>query len=202
MGTFLSSIAEKAGRSIKNWWLYLLSGILCVVAGVFVFCNPRSSFIAMSSLIGVVFLVSGVVDLVVAVTSRNYFMTRSYNVLGGILDILVGLLLCANPMFNALALPIIAGIWLMYHSFMIIGIAGDFKSLNVKGASWGIVAGILLLILSFFIVFKPFSFGAGVITTLMGIAFLLFGLVLIVGSLRLRKVHNTVKDIFEGKVDY
>ena len=166
------------------------------------FCNPRSSFIAMSSLIGVVFLVSGVVDLVVAVTSRNYFLTRSYNVLGGILDILVGLLLCANPMFNALALPIIAGIWLMYHSFMIIGIAGDFKSLNVKGASWGIVAGILLLILSFFIVFKPFSFGAGVITTLMGIAFLLFGLVLILGSLRLRKVHNTVKDIFEGKVDY
>ena len=153
MGTILSSIAEKAGRSIKNWWLYLLSGILCVVAVVCVFWNPRSSFIAMSSLIGVVFLVSGVVDLIVAVSSRNYFMTRSYNVLGGILDILVGLLLCANPMFNALALPIIAGIWLMYHSFMIIGIAGDFKSLNVKGASWGIVAGILLLILSFFIVF-------------------------------------------------
>lgn len=202
MGTIISNIAEKASRSIKNWWLYLISGILCVVAGVFVFCNPRSSFIALSSLIGIVFLVSGITELIVAVTSRNFFMTRGYNILGGILDLFVGILLCANPRFNALALPVIAGIWLMYHSFMIIGLAGDFKSLNVKGANWGILAGVLLLILSFFIVFKPFSFGAGLLTILLGIAFVLFGLVLIIGSIRLKKVHNTVREVFSGKVDY
>lgn len=202
MSNFISRLAENATRTVKNWWLFLIGGILCIGAGIAVFCNPIEGYAALTLLFGVVILVVGLVELIVAMTSRNYFMMRGYNVVGGILDILIGILLCANPGFTAVALPILLGIWLMYHSFMIIGFAGDLHSFNVPGAAWGIVGGVLLLVLSLFITFKPFSFGAGAVTILTGVALVIVGALLICGGVKLRKLHTSVKELFDAKIDY
>ena len=202
MSNFISRLAENATRTVKNWWLFLIGGILCIGAGIAVFCNPIEGYAALTLLFGVVILVVGLVELIVAMTSRNYFMMRGYNVVGGILDILIGILLCANPVFTAVALPILLGIWLMYHSFMIIGFAGDLHSFNVPGAAWGIVGGVLLLVLSLFITFKPFSFGAGAVTILTGVALVIVGALLIGGGVKLRKLHTSVKELFDAKIDY
>lgn len=202
MSNFISRLAENATRTVKNWWLFLIGGILCIGAGVAVFCNPIEGYAALTLLFGVVILVVGLVELIVAMTSRNYFMMRGYNVVGGILDILIGILLCANSGFTAVALPILLGIWLMYHSFMIIGFAGDLHSFNVPGAAWGIVGGVLLLVLSLFITFKPFSFGAGAVTILTGVALVIVGAMLIGGGVKLRKLHTSVKELFDAKIDY
>ena len=202
MGNFLTSLADSATRTVKHWWLYLIGGLMCFWAGVAVFCNPVESYAALSLLFGVVMVVLGIAELVTALTSHNFFMTRSYNIWGGFLDLFVGLLLCANPAFTAVALPIILGIWLMYHSFMIIGFAGDLRYFGIPKSGWGTVVGIILLILSFFITFRPFSFGAKVVTILLGIAFLVVGVSLVCGSIKLKRLHNTVKEVFDSKIDY
>ena len=92
MSNFISRLAENATRTVKNWWLFLIGGILCIGAGIAVFCNPIEGYAALTLLFGVVILVVGLVELIVAMTSRNYFMMRGYNVVGGILDILIGIL--------------------------------------------------------------------------------------------------------------
>ncbi len=202
MGNFISRLADSATRTVKNWWLYLVGGILCVAAGIAVFSNPVESYATLTMLFGVVMLVVGIAELVTALTSHNFFMTRSYNIWGGLLDILVGILLCANPAFTAVALPVLLGIWLLYHSFMIIGLAGDLRYFGVPRSAWGTIGGILLLILSFLIIFRPFSFGMKMITILLGIAFVVAGVIMIAGSVKLRRLHNTVKEVFDAKIDY
>lgn len=40
------------------------------------------------------------------------------------------------------------------------------------------------------------------ITVLLGIAFIVAGIIMIAGSVKLRRLHNTVKEVFDAKIDY
>ena len=37
MESFLNRMAEKASKTVRHWWLYLLTGILSIIAGIVVF---------------------------------------------------------------------------------------------------------------------------------------------------------------------
>ena len=50
--------------------------------------------------------------------------------------------------------------------------------------------------------FKPFSFGAGAVTILTGVALVIVGALLIGGGVKLRKLHTSVKELFDAKIDY
>ena len=201
MSNFIEKISERAARTVKCWWLFVLCGLLCVAAGIVVFCNPVEIYLTLSVLFGVVMLASGIVELVVAFSSRNYFMMRGYNIVGGVLDVIVGILLCSMPSVTAVLLPIFLGIWVMYHSFMIIGFAGDLSSFNVPGSGWGIASGIVLLLLSILIIFKPFSVGTAAVVILTGIALIVLGAIMVAGGLRLQKLHKSVQESF-GPIDF
>ena len=200
MNNIFSKMFDSASRAVRCWWLFLICGLLCIGSGIVVFFNPLESYMTLSLLFGIVMLVTGVAELIAAFSSLNYFMMRSYNIAGGILDLIVGILLCAMPSVTAALLPIFLGIWVMYHSFMLIGLSGDLNMFNVRGAGWGIAGGVLLLILSVLIIFKPF-FGAAVVVILTGVALIVIGAIMIAVSLRLRSVHRSVQQSC-GPIDF
>ena len=139
---------------------------------------------------GILMLVSGIVELVVSSTSRNYFTTRSYSIVGGILDLLIGLFLCCYPRITMVVLPVILGVWMMFHSFMIIGLGSDMDSFRVRGSGWVIAGGVILLLLSLGITFFPLTLGTASVVILTGCAFIFFGVLLIALSIRLRRIHE------------
>ena len=190
MKTILEEISEKAARVIKHWWLMLIAGLLSIIAGIMVFCEPIDSYLTLSLMFGVLMLITGAAELTTSLTSRNYFMTRGYNVVGGILDLILGLFLCIKPQITLVMLPVFLGIWMMFHSFMVIGVGGDMNGLRVKGSGWIIAEGIVLLLLSMLIMMNPFSFGIASVIVLTGIGLLLFGTMLTFGSLKLRHIHR------------
>ncbi|MGM9805997.1 MAG: HdeD family acid-resistance protein [Candidatus Aphodosoma sp.] len=193
MMNHLKRTAEKAGKIIRHWWLILITGILSIGVGIAVFVNPVESYLTLSILFGIMMLVSGIAELAVSVTSRNYFTTRTYNIIGGILDILLGIFLCAYPQVTLIILPIVLGIWLLYHSFMVIGFGSDMDAFRIPGSGWTIAGGIVLLVLSILILVKPFSIGTTAVVSLTGAAFIVFGIMGIAVSLRLRKIHKLFK---------
>lgn len=195
--TVFNHLTTKASRAIKSWWLLLIAGILGIAAGIAAFCYPMDSYVALSIIIGVVLLVMGVVELAVALTSRNLFLTRGYNIAGGILDILLGIMLCSMPGITMVTLPIFLGVCLIYHSFMIIGFGSDLAAFNVPGRSWCTLGGVLMLIVSIFMVLKPFDFGASVIVALLGCALIVFGAVMIAMSIKLHKLHGFFQEYKE-----
>lgn len=189
----MNEIVRGAGKAIKYWWLLLLSGILTFVVGIVVFRHPAQSYLALGLLFGIMMIVSGIIDLVTAVTSRNYFMMRGYVVIGGILDLTLGIFLCYFPRITLVLLPVVLGIWLLYHSFMVIGFGADLNSFRIKGSGWTIAAGVLMLVMSILVLVMPLTVGVATVVTLTGIALLLFGLLFIIISLRLRKIHDYFK---------
>ena len=190
METFIERITDKAGRVIRHWWLLLLAGLLLVAGGIVVFCNPVESYLTLSIMFGVLMLVTGIVELVVASTSRNYFAMRGYSIIGGICDLLLGVLMCCYPGMTLVLLPVMLGVYMLYHSFMIIGFGSDLQAFRVPGAGWSIVMGILLLLLSIFVLINPFSIGIGAVIVLTGVSMLLLGAAFVAGAFRLQGIHR------------
>lgn len=193
MGIILEKIIRKAGNVVKHWWLILLSGILSIIAGIIVFCNPVESYISLSIFFGILALVTGIVKIVTAITSRNYFLMRSYSVTGGIFDLLVGLFLLIYPQMTLVILPVVLGIWMLYHSIMIISLGGDMRSFEVPGSSWTTAGGIILMILSILIIVNPLQIGTASVVLLTGAGLVCFGIMLSLISLKLRKIHKYFK---------
>ena len=81
MENFLNRMADKASRTVRHWWLYLITGILSIIAGIVVFCNPIESYLTLSIMFGILMLISGIVELVVstpAVTTSPPAATASW----------------------------------------------------------------------------------------------------------------------------
>ena len=187
------NISKKISRAIRHWWLMLIVGILSLVAGIMVFVFPLESYVTLSVLFGILMVLVGASQLIIASASNNYLMMRGYVIVGGVLDVLLGLFLCLYPGVTLFLLPILLGIWMLYHSFIIIAFGGDLDTFNVGGQGAVIGSGILLLVLSILILMNPFSAGIAAVVALTGVGFLVFGAILIMLSFKLREIHKAIE---------
>ena len=190
MKRHFENLTERAGRTVKYWWLMMLAGILCFAAGIAVFAFPLESYVVLSLLAGILMLFVGAAQLIVASTSSNYLTMRGYVLVGGVIDLLLGFLLCIYPALTMTFLPVMLGIWMMYHSFMIIAFGGDLETFRVKGSGWTVLGGVLLLILSLVVLINPFSTGIATVVVLSGVGLLVLAFLLCWMSVILRDVHK------------
>lgn len=167
----------------------LIAGLLCIAMGIVVFVFPLQSYVTLAILFGVLMLVVGATQLSVAYTSANYLAMRGYMIVGGALDLILGIFLCVYPDVTVMVVPILMGLWLMYHSFMIISLGGDMETFNLNGSGMVIVGGILLLLFSIFVLINPLSVGISTIVVLAGIGLIIFGVLTSLLSLKLKYIH-------------
>jgi uncharacterized membrane protein HdeD (DUF308 family) len=184
------NLIKGAARAIKHWWLLAVAGVLCIAAGIAVFVFPLQSYVTLSILFGVLLLLVGAAKLIAASTSANYFMMRGYVIVGGVLDLLLGIFLCIYPGVTLVALPVMMGLWMLYNSFVLIGFSGDFDTFGVPGAGWVTGGGILLLILSILVLVNPFGAGIATVIVLAGIGLIVFGFLMVALATKLRDVHR------------
>ena len=193
MKRHFENLAAKASRAIRHWWMYLICGILCIAAGIAVFAFPAESYLTLGILFGILMLVTGAVQLIVSAGSGNYFASRGYLIVGGILDLILGIFLCMNPAVTLAIMPLLLGIWMLYHSFMIIAFGGDLDTFDLSVSGWALAGGILLMLLSIMILVNPFSAGITAVIVLTGIGLMVFGFMLCVLSVMMKDVHLKIE---------
>lgn len=189
MKRHFENLTNKVSRAVQHWWLMLLAGILCVVLGIIVFVFPLESYVTLSILTGVVMLIVGAAQLIVASTSGNYLAMRGYMVVGGVIDLLLGIFLCVYPGVTLVILPIMMGIWMMYHSFMMIAFGGDLDTFRISGGGTVIFGGVILLLLSILVLANPFRAGIAAVIVVAGVGFLLLGILLCWMAMKLKTIH-------------
>lgn len=194
MRTHFDNLTLKASRVIRHWWLYMLCGILCMVAGIAVFIFPMESYMTMGLLFGILMLFVGAAQLIVASSSGNYLAMKGYVIVGGILDLIMGIILCINPAVSLVLMPVLLGIWMLYHSFMIMAFGGDMETFRIDGSGWTIAGGALLMLLSIFVLVNPMSAGVATVVTLAVVGLIVFGLLLCVLSFKLKDLHRVLDD--------
>ena len=199
MKRHFENLTARVARAIKHWWLLLIAGILCIAAGICVFAFPIESYVTLSILFGVLMLLTGVAQLIIASTSGNYLTMRGYFIVGGVLDVILGVFLCVYPGVSLMVLPIMMGLWLMYNSFIVISLGGDMDTFRLSGGGMLILLGVLLLILSIFVLVDPFSVGIVTVLTIAGIGLILLGFIFLLISFRLKDIHKIMGNEYPAK---
>ncbi|GGZ87983.1 HdeD family acid-resistance protein [Streptomyces bluensis] len=106
---FVAAFArEGAGERLPA----LLLALLFVLAGVLCLRNPLQTVAALSVIVGVVWLVSGILTLYTAIAAKE--LPHRGIVMGvAILGIIAGIVVLALPLQSALALTRLVGVWLI-----------------------------------------------------------------------------------------
>jgi uncharacterized membrane protein HdeD (DUF308 family) len=96
--------AVKNRNADTGWWLVLLLGVVSVAAGVIAVVNPGITALVLVLLMGANALVTGILDIVVAIRLRKRIEREWLLVLAGVVSIVFGLLVFLFPAAGALAL--------------------------------------------------------------------------------------------------
>ena len=171
----------------------LIAGLLCLVMGVVVFVFPLQSYVTLAILFGVVMMAVGAIQLIIASTSANYLAMRGYFVVGGVLDLMLGIFLCIYPGVTLVALPLMLGVWMLYNSFIIIAFGGDMETFRLGGSGLVVAGGVILLLLSVLVLLNPLGAGVPTVIIIAGIGLLVLGCLLCMLSLKLKHIDKEIE---------
>jgi uncharacterized membrane protein HdeD (DUF308 family) len=182
----LGDVQRAVARSLhEHWKLYLFEGIILLVLGALAIVLPPFATLAVTILLGWLFLVSGVVGLITTLWMRQA-PGFWWSLLSAALGIVVGFMLLARPLTGAISLTS-----LLVAVFIIEGVASIMFSLEHKrewSGRWGwmLASGVIDLVLAFFIFAGLPSTAEWAIGLLVGINMVFGGAALIAMALHAR----------------
>lgn len=167
--------------------LWLISGILLIVAGVFCIINPQATLLSLAIVLGVFMLVSGILNIVAFAGAHNEIFGSGWLLVEGILNCIIGVFLLFNEWITVAALPFIFGMWVLFSGLCRLIGSFDMKKLGLRSWGWMLFFGILGIAIGIFSFFKPFV-AMLAISILVGIYLILEGAATIFGWGFARKI--------------
>lgn len=190
----LGSTFKEVRRDVKNWWVFLIIGVVFVLLGFWVMSKPVESYIALSILFAVTMLIGGIFQIVFSISNREKMHGWGWQLALGIMELILGIILTRNMGLTMTTLPFVIGFWMMFRSMDIMGVAFDLQTSKHAGWWWYLILGILLMIFSWFIIFNPVLGGITVVLWT-SFALIVAGVTYIMLSFKFRKVNKETEKV-------
>lgn len=104
-------IATEVPQIARNWWLYLIVGLVSILAGILAIVYPDITLLALGIFVGIGLLFSGALDIAEAIGGSPD--SRALTSIVGVLSIIAGLVCLRRPGESLLALVVVLGIYLL-----------------------------------------------------------------------------------------
>jgi uncharacterized membrane protein HdeD (DUF308 family) len=165
------------------WGLVVLRGTMALLFGLFALIWPGVTALALALLFGIYALADGIGLLMDAFRTPS---NRAARILGGILGVAAGIIAIVWPGITAAALAILVGAWALVTGIAEIAAAIRLRK-EIEGELFLGLAGLISVVLGVLVLLWPLA-GAAAIASLIGIFALVYGVVLIVLGVRLRRL--------------
>jgi len=169
----------------RNWWAIALRGVVAILFGLVALFDARIALYALVIVFGAYALVDGVFNVVAAVRAAEHHQRWIWLLVSGIAGILAGLITFAWPGITALVLlyliaywAIVTGVLELIAGYRLKGHVANEWALLLGGAA-SIIFGVLLIV-------HPLV-GALAVLWLIGVYAIVFGVLMLILSLRLRR---------------
>ncbi|PHN07036.1 HdeD family acid-resistance protein [Flavilitoribacter nigricans] len=156
-------IFKTIDRAIKYWYVPLIVGLLLLVTGIWTLFSFEESFLALSLLFSISFLVSGLMDVYFAISHRHELDNWGWSLVLGIFTAIIGFVLLTRPELSMITLPLYVGFGVLFRSIMAIGWALELKNYGVL--DWGnlMIIGTLGALFSFILLWNPLFAGMTIV---------------------------------------
>jgi uncharacterized membrane protein HdeD (DUF308 family) len=139
-------VASEVPQIGRNWWLFLIVGVVSILAGILAIVYPDITLLALGIFVGVGLLFAGALDIAEAIGGSPD--SRALTSIVGVLSIIAGVICLRRPGESLLALVVVLGIYLIVAG--IIRFIRSFSELEDRPAQMGLgiidaILGILIL---------------------------------------------------------
>ena len=162
------------------WKFELLGGVLTVVLGLILALHPSTSFNVVAVFIGILLILGGVMHFVRALDREE--RNRAWIVIAGLLEVIIGVVMIRHLHLTKAVVGLLIGItWIVQGLVSLLaGIVGGSGS-----RLWWILFGLVSLIAGIWVVSVPQT-SVNTLATLLGIWFIIIGVLEFTGGLMLR----------------
>lgn len=126
-GIYRFALAFAVDRQHRGWSIVV--GILSVIVGVIVIRNLVETVTVLALILGLYWIVSGIVQTIMAIGDRRH-PQRGFSIFLGLVTLAAGIVIVAYPVGTATALAWLLGVWLV-----ILGVLGIVLSFQLRRAA-------------------------------------------------------------------
>jgi uncharacterized membrane protein HdeD (DUF308 family) len=174
----------------RYWWVLVIRGVLAMALGVFAFVWPLETIAALVLVFGATALVDGTFAIAASIAGHSLTSYWWVLLLQGLLGIGVGLLTLFNPAITAVALLIYIAVWAIGMGVLQVVAAVRLRR-DISGEWWLGLGGIAAIAFGTLLIRNPAA-GALAVLWLIGGHALVWGVMLTLGGLDVRRLHKQV----------
>jgi uncharacterized membrane protein HdeD (DUF308 family) len=168
-------------RQSDAWWVLLLQGIAAIIVGAMLVTEPGETFLALLPLLGVYWLVIGVLSLVRIFADRS--VPWIWSLLTGIIGVLAGIFVLRHPLLAAITVPTVLVIVLGVQG-LVMGVLEIIESF--KGGGIGsFILGLINILVGLLLLGRPLA-AALAVPLVFGVLLLVQGAGLVIWAFRVR----------------
>ena len=175
------------------WWLILIRGIIFLILAFVIFKHPINAILGLSIYISISLLFTGITQIITAFGSKDTHKNWYWILAVGVIDIVFAFVLLSNPVITAATLPFVVGFWVIVYGVMTFVNAFQDKKDGVPNWWLSIIGGLVAIFIGFVLTNNLLA-GALVITSWLGIGFLLAGIVNIGVAIGAKSLKNALKN--------
>jgi uncharacterized membrane protein HdeD (DUF308 family) len=116
----------------RSWWLALLEGLVSIIAGVLALAFPAVAALSLLLIISVWSILTGVVEVVMAIRLREQITGELWLAIAGILSILFGVLLFLFPTTGAVTIVWIIGAFAIAFGISMIALGWRLRQIHQR----------------------------------------------------------------------
>jgi uncharacterized membrane protein HdeD (DUF308 family) len=172
----------------RNWWLVALRGLLAILFGAVAFIWPGLTWLVLILMFGVYAILDGIFAMISGVVQSRYSPRWWVFLVEGFISLVAGVIVLAQPGLAGIALVVVIAVWAVLTGLLEV-IAAIRLRREIRDEWMLGFGGFLSIMLGLLMLFQP---GAGglVITLMVGAYALIFGILLVALSFRLRRLNR------------
>ena len=129
VGGIVGAVTSLVSMGKKGWVTALLISLVELGLGLYLVRHPQVTFATLILLLGFSFIVRGVAEVVIALTSDTLASAKTLAIIGGLLGVVVGIFLLFQPAAAGVTFVWLVGLYALIMGPVVIALSLDAKKL-------------------------------------------------------------------------
>lgn len=131
-GAFAIWSGVTKSRYSSRWWVFLLEGLVSVIAGAIVLMRPGFASLALVIVIAVWAILTGIIEMAAAIRLRREITNEWMLGFGGFVSIVLGILMILQPATGELVITLMIGAYALIFGILLVALGYRLRKLDIR----------------------------------------------------------------------